>query len=65
LFHHDPAHTDAILDGIVDDARREFKNTCAAREGTSIYIQAKVESLANCFLAARHAGGVGTREHAI
>jgi phosphoribosyl 1,2-cyclic phosphodiesterase len=38
LFHHDPAHTDAILDGIVDDARKQFQNTSAAREGASIYI---------------------------
>jgi phosphoribosyl 1,2-cyclic phosphodiesterase len=38
LFHHDPAHTDSVLDGIVDDARGEFQNTCAAREGSSIYI---------------------------
>ena len=38
LFHHDPAHTDTILDGIVDDACKLFKNTCAAREGSSIYI---------------------------
>jgi phosphoribosyl 1,2-cyclic phosphodiesterase len=38
LFHHDPSHTDAILDGIVEEARSEFRNTCAAREGWSIYL---------------------------
>jgi len=38
LFHHDPAHTDTMLDRIVTDARKEFANTCAAREGTSIYV---------------------------
>ncbi|MGC2661655.1 MAG: MBL fold metallo-hydrolase [Bryobacteraceae bacterium] len=38
LFHHDPSHTDTMLDSIVEDARANFENTCAAREGRSIYL---------------------------
>lgn len=33
LFHHDPDRTDDELDRIVEQARREFPNTDAAREG--------------------------------
>jgi phosphoribosyl 1,2-cyclic phosphodiesterase len=33
LFHHDPGHNDAFLDGVVDQARCHFENTIAAKEG--------------------------------
>ena len=36
LFHHDPTRTDQQIDAIVTDARAEFKNTTAAKEGSSI-----------------------------
>ena len=32
LFHHDPSHTDGIMEGIVAAARRHFENTVAATE---------------------------------
>ncbi len=38
LFHHDPAHDDAFLDGIVEQARRHFPTTIAAREGICVSI---------------------------
>lgn len=33
LFHHDPSRTDDQMDAIVEQARAEFPNTAAAREG--------------------------------
>jgi ribonuclease BN (tRNA processing enzyme) len=36
LFHHDPQRTDAELDQIEIDARREFSNTVVARQGLEI-----------------------------
>jgi L-ascorbate metabolism protein UlaG (beta-lactamase superfamily) len=36
LFHHDPTHADDVIDGIVEQARRHFPNTVAAKEGSSI-----------------------------
>lgn len=36
LFHHDPAHDDAALARIEDEARRAFPNTWVAREGTTL-----------------------------
>jgi phosphoribosyl 1,2-cyclic phosphodiesterase len=33
LFHHDPGHDDATVQGFVDEARRTFENTEAAKEG--------------------------------
>jgi phosphoribosyl 1,2-cyclic phosphodiesterase len=38
LFHHDPSHDDATMHGIVNQARRQFESTDAAREGTTITI---------------------------
>ena len=38
LFHHDPEHTDKMLDNILRAAKKEFKNTIAAYEGLEIYI---------------------------
>ena len=36
LFHHDPDHTDFFLDSMVQDARKIFPNTHAARERMEI-----------------------------
>ena len=36
LFHHDPDHDDVFLDGLVENARREFPNTVGAAEGLEI-----------------------------
>ena len=34
LFHHDPNHSDGVIDQLVAEARHEFQNTDAAREGS-------------------------------
>jgi phosphoribosyl 1,2-cyclic phosphodiesterase len=36
LFHHDPAHDDDVIAGIVEQARQHFPDTVAAKEGSSI-----------------------------
>ena len=36
LFHHDPGHTDEVLRNIEENARAEFPETHAAREGWSL-----------------------------
>jgi phosphoribosyl 1,2-cyclic phosphodiesterase len=33
LFHHAPSHNDAFIDEIVNQAKRHFENTTAAKEG--------------------------------
>jgi phosphoribosyl 1,2-cyclic phosphodiesterase len=38
LFHHDPNHDDATMMTIVEQARRKFANTVAAREGEVITV---------------------------
>ena len=38
LFHHDPNHTDADLEAILDKARREFPAAILAREGEELVI---------------------------
>jgi ribonuclease Z len=38
LFHHDPAHNDEFITHITEDARAEFKNVEAAREGWTIHV---------------------------
>lgn len=38
LFHHDPTHDDATISAIVDEARRHFEHTDAAREGATINV---------------------------
>jgi phosphoribosyl 1,2-cyclic phosphodiesterase len=38
LYHHDPDHDDAAIDAIEADARREFAETTAAREGSTVRI---------------------------
>jgi phosphoribosyl 1,2-cyclic phosphodiesterase len=37
LFHHDPSRTDVEVDALVENARREFPNTMAAREKHNFY----------------------------
>ncbi len=36
LFHHDPDHDDKMVNSILRQARRKFKNTLAAREGLTL-----------------------------
>ena len=36
LFHHDPSHDDDFIERLVEQARDEFPNTIAAREGDSL-----------------------------
>jgi len=36
LFHHDPSHTDAFMDGILAQARQRFEGTAIAQEGTTV-----------------------------
>lgn len=38
LFHHDPSHSDAKIDEIIEQARQLFPNTWAAKEGWTIEI---------------------------
>ena len=38
LFHHDPDHTDVVIDKIVDDARNYYPKVRAAAEGMEIRI---------------------------
>ena len=36
LFHHDPAHDDQTLEGILKQSRKRFENTLTAREGLEL-----------------------------
>lgn len=36
LYHHDPSHTDAVMDKIEKDSKKKFKNAFAAREGMTV-----------------------------
>jgi ribonuclease BN (tRNA processing enzyme) len=36
LFHHDPGHTDAVLEMIEREAQAEWADCFAARQGMSI-----------------------------
>ena len=36
MFHHDPDHDDAFVDGLVANAQREFENSEGAREGLEL-----------------------------
>ncbi len=36
MYHHDPSHTDAIMDKIEKDAKKKFKKAFAAREGMTV-----------------------------
>jgi phosphoribosyl 1,2-cyclic phosphodiesterase len=44
LFHHDPESDDAIVDGLVMNARREFPKTWGANEGLTISLPSGVIS---------------------
>ena len=38
LFHHDPDHDDAFVDGLVENARAVFPNSAGAAEGLEIFL---------------------------
>jgi len=38
IFHHDPMHTDKVIDRLVRECRRDFKNIYAAQEGLTVKI---------------------------
>jgi len=38
LFHHDPEHTDTIIDKVVHDARNYYAKVRAASEGMEIIL---------------------------
>ena len=38
LFHHDPTHNDDMVTALVQEARRHFENTDAAREGWTVQV---------------------------
>jgi phosphoribosyl 1,2-cyclic phosphodiesterase len=38
LFHHDPDHDDAFIDGLVEKARQDFPNVSAGAEGTEYHL---------------------------
>jgi len=42
LFHHNPDHSNAVLESIEKDAQKVFENTVSAREGMEIYIPDEV-----------------------
>jgi ribonuclease BN (tRNA processing enzyme) len=39
LFHHDPDHDDALVDDLVEKARKEFTSTIGAAEGMALIIR--------------------------
>ena len=41
LFHHDPDHTDAVIDKVVHEARNYYPKVRAAAEGLEITLNAK------------------------
>jgi phosphoribosyl 1,2-cyclic phosphodiesterase len=41
LIHHDPTHSDDVIAGIVDEARKLFPNTLGATEGWSVSFAAE------------------------
>jgi ribonuclease BN (tRNA processing enzyme) len=43
LYHHDPDHTDAIVDKVVEDARNYYPKVRAAAEGMEIQLGAKAQ----------------------
>jgi phosphoribosyl 1,2-cyclic phosphodiesterase len=42
LFHHDPTHSDDVIAGIVEEARQQFPDTVAAKEGSSISFEVSI-----------------------
>jgi hypothetical protein len=39
LFHHDPDHTDAVIDTVVKEARNYYPKVRAAAEGMEIALE--------------------------
>ena len=44
LFHHDPDHTDAIVDKVVHEARNYYPKVRAAAEGMEIVLGGMVST---------------------
>jgi phosphoribosyl 1,2-cyclic phosphodiesterase len=44
MFHHDPDHDDAFVDGLVANAQREFENSEGAREGLELELSGRGSS---------------------
>ncbi len=38
IYHHDPMHSDSVIDGLVRESRKSFKGVHAAREGLTVKI---------------------------
>jgi phosphoribosyl 1,2-cyclic phosphodiesterase len=55
LFHHDPDHEDAFVDGLVENARQEFKNTIGAAEGVEIRLSGSETKIVDVGISAREA----------
>jgi len=47
LFHHDPDHDDAMVDSLVEDARKEFPNSNGAAEGVEIWLTGSQTKIAD------------------
>lgn len=47
LFHHDPDHDDACVDGIVESAREHFPSVVAASEGMQMSIGGREQGIAS------------------
>ena len=58
LFHHDPDHDDAIVDGLVENARKEFKDSIGAAEGMELVIRDSKTVIDVSGVPAREALGV-------
>jgi hypothetical protein len=46
LYHHDPDHTDAIVDKVVADARNYYPKVRAAAEGMVMRLQSGLSTAA-------------------
>ena len=55
LFHHDPDHDDAMVDALVADARKEFKNSSGAAEGVEIRLTGTETRIGDSGISAREA----------
>lgn len=55
LFHHDPEHDDAMVDSLVEDARKEFKNSIGAAEGVEICLTGLETRIVDLGISAREA----------
>jgi phosphoribosyl 1,2-cyclic phosphodiesterase len=61
LFHHDPDNDDACIDGFVEKAQQEFRNTSGASEGMEIMLPPSKE--ARLHLASDHERRIDHRYH--